>query len=118
MSATSVTTRPSIVWDDSVVFIFSFDHNGTTWYGGFVHLGYQYQQTVGSSTQVTTILQNTTQQGVQFSSDPQTWLDTVKSSSRSSGQNIVITYDDTINYSYTTQTGYTFQLQVLYSLAG
>lgn len=122
MSATKKTTSVQIVWDDSVVLIFQFtDDGGNTQNCGFVHFGTQTQVQAGSTIQVSQILQITQQQGIQISNDPGTWVETVKYGARSTSsqsQEISITYDDTINVPYTTQTGQPFQLQLLYSIAG
>jgi hypothetical protein len=123
MSAITKTTSVQIVWDDSVVLIFQFtDDSGKTQNCGFVHFGIQAQQQVGSTTQVSAILQITQQQGIQISNDPGTWVETVKYGARGASsqppQQISITYDDTINVPYTTQTGQPFQLQLLYNIAG
>jgi len=122
MSPKTKTTSVQIVWDDSVVLIFQFtDDAGNTQNCGFVHFGIQVQGQYGSTTQVTQILQITQQQGIQISNDPGTWVETVKYGARgtaSQAQQISITYDDTINIAYTTQTAQPFQLQQLYSITG
>lgn len=122
MSTLTKTTSVQITWDDSVALIFQFtDDNGNTQICGFLHFGIQAQVQAGSTVQVSKILQVTQQQGLQVSNDPGTWVETVKYGARGSSsqpQQISITYDDTINISYTTQTGQPFQLQQLYSIAG
>jgi hypothetical protein len=122
MSAVTKTTSVQIVWDDSVVLIFQFtDDSGNTQNCGFVHFGIQAQAQSGSTTQVSQILQVTQQQGIQISNDPGTWVETVKYGARGTSnqqQQISVTYDDTINIPYTTQTAQPFQLQQLYSITG
>jgi hypothetical protein len=116
MSARTVSAQPTIIWDDSVVVVFSFQDGGSTFNCGFVHLGLQFQTVVGSATQVSQILQTTTQQGIQVSNDPQTWIETLKFGHR--GNQIQIVYDDSTNVNYTNMLAQPFQLQVLYSLSG
>jgi hypothetical protein len=122
MSAVTLATSVQIVWDDSVVIIFQFtDSSGNTQHCGFLHFGVQAQTQSGSNTQVSQILTVTQQQGLQITNDPGTWVETVKYGARgtsSQPQQITITYDDTINISYTTQTAQPFQLQQLYSING
>ena len=105
---------PQIEWDDSVVFVFSW--NNQQFYAGFVHLQVAVASAVGTTTQVSAILQQLQQTQVQFSSDPQSWLETVKNAARNS-KNITITFDANF-VPYTTQTGQNFDLQQLYSIAG
>jgi hypothetical protein len=119
MSAQTVTVTPTIAWDDSVVFVFSFTGaNGLQNFAGFVHQQIQLSSVTGSQTQVTAILQVVQQQGIQISTDPQTWIESVKNAARNSSNQIVVTYDDTINVTYTTQTNASFQLQQLFSVTG
>jgi hypothetical protein len=122
MSAVTLPTSVEIVWDDSVVLIFKFtDSGGADQYCGILHFGIQAQSQSGSNTQVSQILQVTAQQGIQVSNDPGTWIEVIKYGSRgTAGQTpqITIVYDDTINISYTTQTGVGYQLQQLYSITG
>jgi hypothetical protein len=119
MSAQTVTVTPSIAWDDSVVFIFSFTGaSGSTTYAGFVHQQIQLSSVTGSQTQVTAILQIIQQQGIQVSTDPQSWIEAIKNATRNTSNQIIVTYDDTLNVNYTTQTNQTFQLQELYSVTG
>jgi hypothetical protein len=119
MSAQTVSVTPAIAWDDSVVFVFSFaGTGGGTVYAGFVHQQIQLSSVTGSQTQVTAILQIIQQQGIQVSTDPQTWIESIKNAVRNTSNQISVTYDDTLNVSYTTQTNQTFQLQALYSVTG
>jgi len=122
MSVQSVPVTPTIEWDDSVVFVFSFTgiqgvNNDVKLFAGFVHVQVQIAVAVGSTTQVTPVLQVAQQQGIQFASDPQSWLDTLKNAVRNA-KTVTITYEDSISTNYTTQTNQTFQLQQLFSLAG
>ena len=118
MSAASVQAQPTIEWDDSVVFVFSFtDGNGNKQFAGFVHMQLALAIAQGSNTQVTQVLQQVNQQQIQFTTDPQSWIETVKNAARNKSQ-ITIVFDDTLNTAYTTQTAANFQLQVLFSLAG
>jgi hypothetical protein len=116
MSTKSVTTSVSIVWDDSVMLVFQFTDGGTTYQAGFLHVGFQAQAQWGTATQITQILQQTSQQGVQLSNDPATWVETVKYGAR--GNSITITYDDSTSVNYTTQTAQPYSLQQLFSIAG
>jgi hypothetical protein len=117
MSIQAVNSVPTIQWDDSGVFIFSFDANGSTFFAGFIHVQIQLAIASGSTVQVTAILQQATQVGVQFASDPQSWIETIKNASRASNP-IAITFDDALSVVYTTQTNQSFTLQQLFSVAG
>lgn len=118
MTTQTVSAQPNIEWDDSVVFVFSFpDSGGNKQFAGFVHIQVAIASAVGSNTQVTQAVQVVNQQQIQFSTDPQSWIETVKNAARNNGS-IVITYDDSINQLYTTQTTQSFQLQQLYSITG
>jgi hypothetical protein len=112
--AQTVLAAPQIEWDDSVVFVFSW--NNQQFYAGFVHLQIAVANAVGTTTQVSSILQQLQQTQVQFSSDPQSWLETVKNAARAK-TSINITFDTNF-VPYTTQTGQSFNLQQLYSIAG
>jgi hypothetical protein len=112
--AQTASAIPQIEWDDSVVFVFSW--NNQQFYAGFVHLQIAVANAVGTTTQVSAILQQVQQTQVQFSSDPQSWLETVKNAARNN-KNISITFDTNF-LPYTTQTGQNFNLQQLYSIAG
>lgn len=116
MSAKSYTGSVAIEWDDSVVMVFSFQDGRSTYYGGFTHVGISLQNTVGSQTQINSITQTISQNAVQISADPQTWVETIKTGAR--GSKITIVYDDSTNIPYTTNTAQNFQLQILYSVAG
>jgi hypothetical protein len=67
--------------------------------------------------QLVTNVQQQQQQQIQFSSDPECWIDTLKNAVRNV-KSINIVYDDQINIPYTTLTNQSFQLQQLFSLAG
>jgi hypothetical protein len=114
--ANSYTGSVRIDWDDSVVMIFSFQDRGTTYHAGFVHLGVALQNTVGSQTQINAITQTIKQNAIQLSADPQTWVETVKTGAR--GGTITVVYEDATSTPYTTNTGQSFDLQILYSIAG
>jgi hypothetical protein len=119
MSTQAYTGRVKIEWDDSIVIVFSFTHGGTTYYTGFTHVGIALQNTVGTQTQISNIVQTINQNAIQVSADPQTWVETVKSGSTArNGSDITIVYDDTTSIPYTTQTAQPFQLQILYSICG
>ncbi|HXO21978.1 MAG TPA: hypothetical protein VOA87_18845 [Thermoanaerobaculia bacterium] len=114
MSTQTVKKPVTIVWDDSVVIVFSFvDNAGTTQTCGFTHLGFAIQ--AGSNTQVSNVLQ--TVQAVQASADPQSWVETIKNSHRT-GNNVDIVFDDSTSQPFTTSTAQPFQLQILLSLSG
>jgi hypothetical protein len=119
MSVQTVTVTPTIEWDDSVVFIFSFTGaDSSKTFCGFVHQQIQLSSVTGSQTQVTSILQVIQQQGIQVSTDPQTWIEAIKNAARNTNNQITVTYDDIINVPYTTQTNLSFQLQQLYRVTG
>lgn len=68
-----------------------------------MHTQLQIASAVGSAVQVTSTVQQTNQQQVQFATDPQSWLDTVKTGAGNS-KSISITFDDSTSTPYTTQT--------------
>ncbi len=121
MSVATYFGPVSIEWDDSVVLVFSFTHNGTKFFAGFGHQVISVQSTTGTQTQVSAILQNIQQTSVQFAMDPATWVETVKTGSRGSAaapNNITVVYEDSTSQPYTTLTNQPFQLQILHSIAG
>jgi hypothetical protein len=115
MTTQTQSVVPSIEWDDSVVFVFSW--NNQQFFAGFVHLQIALASAVGTTTQITNILQQLAQTQLQASSDPQSWLDTVKNAARNS-KAITITFEDAISTVYTTQTNQSFTIQQLFSIAG
>jgi hypothetical protein len=118
---TVLNVTPIVEWDDSAVFVFSFtDNNGNKQFAGFPHIPVAVAIAQGSQTQVTALTQAVSQQQLQISVDPQTWIETVKNAARNASANmkITITFDDAQNIAYTTLTGLQFQLQMLHSLAG
>jgi hypothetical protein len=117
MSVATFTGSVVIEWDDSVVLVFSFTQNGTKFFAGFVHQVISIQNTVGTQTQASAILQTILQNSVQFAMDPGTWVETVKTGARGSGT-ITVVYDDSTSQPYTTQTNQPFALQILRSIAG
>ena len=122
MSVQTVSATAHIEWDDSVVFVFSFsaptgDGGTQQFFCGFVHAQVQVAAAIGSSMQVSQIVQQTNQQETQFASDPESWIDTVKNSERNA-KAISITFENAIFTVYTTQTDQSFGLQQLFSLAG
>jgi len=118
MSVATFTGNVKLVWDDSVVLVFSFQDTGGTYNAGFIHQVLSVQQTQGTQTQLTKILQTIQQQSFQLALDPATWVETVKNGSRGTTNPITVVYDDSTNISYTTFTNQTFQLQELYSISG
>jgi hypothetical protein len=108
---------PKIEWDDSVVFVFAFSWSNRSFFAGFVHLQIAVANATGTTTQLNSIVQQLAQSQIQASSDPQSWLETVKTAARG-GQQITITFDDSISTPYTTQTTTNYDLQLLYSIAG
>ena len=117
MAIQTASAVPNIEWDDGGVLVFSFLFNGVKLFSGFVHIQLQLAVASGSAVQVNAILQQINQQQIQFASDPQTWIDTVKNAARSKNA-INITFEDAISVQYTTQTNLPFALQQLFSLAG
>lgn len=122
MSTRTFTGNPAIEWDDSVVLVFSFTEGGTRFYAGFVHQIFSIQMTTGTQTQLSTILQSIQQTAIQQALDPGTWVETVKAGARGAGAtppvSISVVFDDVINVPYTTQTGQSFQLALLYAIYG
>jgi hypothetical protein len=108
MSVQNVSATPHIEWDDSVVFVFSFnaptgDGGTQQFFCGFVHAQIQVGAAIGSSQQVSQLVLVANQQQIQFASDPQSWIDTVKNAERSA-KAISITFDNAISTAYETQT--------------
>lgn len=118
MSAQTFNGNVQIVWDDSVVLVFSFQVGGQTLFAGFMHQIFQIQVTQGSQTQISPILQSVQQQSIQLAMDPATWVETIKTGARGTNNPIAVVYDDTINVNYTNSLAQPFQLQQLYSIAG
>lgn len=108
---------PTIEWDDSVVFLFSWNNQDQQFFAGFVHLQIAPANAVGMTTQITNILLQPTLAQVQASSDPQSWLDTVKNAARNS-KPITVTFDDAISTIYVAQINRSFTLHQLFSIAG
>ena len=106
----------SIEWDDSVVLIFSFTDRGTTYYAGFTHLTFAAQNAVGTQKQINQITQVLSQNAIQVSGDPQSWVETVKNAGR--GNTIKVVYEDSISTPYTTTTAQSYDLQLLHSISG
>lgn len=107
----------TIEWDDSVVIVFSFQgSSGSTVYCGFPHVIPAWQNQTGTQTQISSRVQSITQQAVQISGDPGTWVETVKNGARNN--KITIVYDDSTNVNYTTDIGTSYQLQQLFSITG
>jgi len=109
---TASQVAPALVWDDGVVFIFSFTFNGTQYYGGFPHMQVALANATGTQTQVSNILQSIKQTQLQFQTDPGCWIDTLKNNKA-----VDIVFDDSTSVNYTTQTAQPYALQVLYSIA-
>lgn len=119
MSATTASgVGVTIEWDDSVMIVFSFTPSGgSKQYCGFPHVIAAWQSQSGTQTEVSARVQSLSQTAFQISGDPATWVETVKYGARD-GKTINVTYDDTINVSYTTSTANNYQLQQLYSING
>jgi hypothetical protein len=115
MTVQNQSAVPTVEWDDGVVFVFSW--NNRQFFAGFVHLQIAVANAVGTTTQITAILQQLAQIQLQSSSDPQSWLDTVKNGFRN-GKQVTIIFDDALSTVYTTQTNQTFTLQQVFSIAG
>ena len=113
---TASNVSVNIEWDDGVVIVFSFQGNSGTLYGGFPHVVPAWQNQTGTQTQVSARVQTITQQAVQISGDPATWVETIKYGAR--GNHITIVYDDSTNTNYTTEIATTFALQQLFSIHG
>lgn len=121
VSIQTVSTSINIEWDDGAVMIFSFSDQGTTYYCGFVHQIGALQVQTGTQTQskINPDVQYLQQQAFQVTLDPQTWVETAKFAHRDQKNNkLLIVYDDTTNFNYTTVTTKSFQLQAVYSVTG
>lgn len=116
----TVTTNPTIVWDDGAVLVFSFQDSGKTLYGGILHLVSSAQSTTGTQTEVSKLVQSIAQSTVQISQDPATWIETIKYGSRPGQSNtITIAYDDTLNFNYTPAgSSNPYTLQQIYAIYG
>jgi hypothetical protein len=111
---TALNTVPAIEWDDTVVFVFSW--NNQQFFSGFVHLQISLASAIGIATQIGNITTQVQNQA-QVAGDPQSWIDTVKNAARNN-KGIAITFEDQQSTIYTTQTNTSFTLQTLFSLAG
>ncbi len=118
MTTQTISAQPTIEWDDGVVFVFSFtDQNGNKQFSGFVHMQIQLAVAQGSNTQVSQLVTAVNQQQIQFSSDPECWVESLKTAFRDKS-NINIVYDDQVSTPYTTLTNQSFPLQQLFSITG
>ena len=75
---TASQVAPALIWDDGVVFIFSFSFNGVTYNAGFPHVQIALANASGTQTQVSKILQTMQQSQLQVTTDPGCWIDTLK----------------------------------------
>lgn len=115
MSVQSAQVVPAIEWDDSVVFVFSW--NNQQFFGGFVHQQLAIAIAAGSQTQISNIQQVSLQAQIQVAGDAQSWLDTIKNAARNN-KPVTITFEDALSAVYTTQTNQSFTLQQVFSVAG
>jgi hypothetical protein len=118
MSTQTFTGNVQIVWDDSVVLVFSFQGPSGQLNAGFMHQIFSVQLTQGSQTQISQTLQSVQQSSVQLALDPATWVETVKTGARGTSNPITVVYDDTLSVHYTNSQAQGFDLQLLYSIAG
>jgi hypothetical protein len=131
MGKETAGTPFTIEWDDGAMFIFSFtDANGSKQFCGFPHQALGLANLQGTQTQINAITQQIVQSQVQVTTDPATWIETVKTGARGGGGGKqMVTYDDTISTQYTAtllapgtppsvMPGPNFTLQVLYSITG
>ena len=117
MSIQTVTqVGVTIEWDDSVVFVFSFQGPSGQVFCGFPHQQVALANQTGTQTQVSAILQTLQQMQLQVTTDPGTWIETLKQGAR--GGKINIVYEDSISAKYTTQTTKDFDLYQLFSITG
>ena len=92
----------TIEWDDGAMFIFSFTGaGGTKLFCGFPHQPLALANQQGTQTQVNAITQQIVQSQVQVTTDPATWIETVKTGARGGGGTQTVSYDDTISVPYT-----------------
>ena len=119
MTVQTVSANPTIEWDDGLVFVFSFnDASNNRIFCGIIHVVLAVQLTAGQQAQITPLLQAISQGSFQGSSDPQTWIESVKNAARDPNKNVTVVYDDALSAIYTTLTNQTFTLQFLQSLTG
>jgi hypothetical protein len=109
---TASQVAPALIWDDGVVFIFSFSFNGVTYNAGFPHVQIALANASGTQTQVSKILQTMQQSQLQVTTDPGCWIDTLKTNKA-----VDIVFDDSSSIHYTTQIATSYDLQDLYSIA-
>lgn len=114
---TAKNVIPTILWDDSVVFVFSWQYDGQTWQGGFLHQQLSIATQTGFQTQVSPFSQQLSSQQGQISSDSQSWLEAIKTAARGKGK-VTVAFEDSNYVLYTTQTNITFNLQQLFSITG
>jgi hypothetical protein len=89
MSAATYTGNVKIEWDDSVVLVFSFT-DGQPRYAGFIHQVTAVQQSQGTQTQISKLVQTIQQGSFQVSADPATWVETVKTGARGTSNPITV----------------------------
>ena len=107
MAVQSVVVTPSLVIDDGVIFIFAYEGvNNNTIASGFVHEPVSAAEAIGNPPVIWSA-----------STNPQTWVETLKYSVRSQKQ-ILISYDDAVTVQYTDKTGQTTTLYLLYGVTG
>jgi hypothetical protein len=119
-----------VEWDDGAMFIFSFTGaSGSKLFCGFPHQAVALAALTGTQTQVNSILSQIQQSQVQATTDPATWIETVKTGARAGGGSQSVSYDDGISFAYTAtllaagspptvSLGQNFTLQALYSITG
>ncbi len=118
MAVQEVVQVPTIEWDDGLAYIFSFTAGGQK-FGGFIHMqaavAAQVQKAV--NTQINDKVQESIAKAVQvqLATDPGCWIDTLKNGLRTTTP-VKITFDDAVNWNYTTKTNKSFTLQALYSI--
>jgi IPT/TIG domain len=121
MTTRTVQVTPKILWDDGVVFVFSFpDASGSAVTCGFMHVVLSSQVTTGQQTQISNFLQAINQNSSQVATDPATWIETIKNAARnpSPSNTIHIVYDDGTSITYTTATNQSFTLALLFDVGG
>jgi hypothetical protein len=121
MTTQTVQVSPTILWDDGVVFVFSFPGaGGSVVTSGFAHEVLSSQATIGQQTQIAHFLQAINQNSSQVATDPATWIETIKNAARnpSPSNTIQIVYDDGASIIYTTATNQSFQIALLFSISG
>src|SRR5262245_37375370 len=96
MPVQTVNVNPTIEWDDGLDFIFSFnDASNHKRCCGIIHRVLVVQLTTQQVNLIPAQLSGAISAGVfQGSSDPQTWIESVKTAARDPSKKVTVVYDE------------------------